>query len=425
MRFMGLLAAGLLAPLAAQASEQGEVLTSHLYAGTLQAGQAALAAGKDAGEPEACFGWGLLTLAGAVEGLAQDFYRYGATTPGTDLAARILGGAMMDMPAPANPAPEALSYAALRTVLSDFRSDVAAAQTGFLCGGAGDYVIPVDVLKARFDVNGDGTAEPGETLGAFLAPLLGEIAGSSGDPALQEKSLSKGVAPVPESTVGFDAADAIWFAGYSQIVMAHLDLVLAHDFEAFFDAYLHRVFPKAGLPMQDYAQGGTLMFDPDSDAGIADLVAAIHTLNFPVIDRPLLAGIPAQLKQVTALSRQNWELILAETDDNRELIPNPRQTALFDGAAVTDETVAAWRETLDVFDQILDGQLLLPHWRFKQGFDLKAWFETAERTDVVMLLTGKDALPYLRDGPIADAASFAAANAAFGDEFLLYALWFN
>ena len=68
---------------------------------------------------------------------------------------------------------------------------------------------------------------------------------------------------------------------------------------------------------------------------------------------------------------------------------------------------------------------ILPHWRFKQGFDLKAWFETAERTDVVMLLTGKDALPYLRDGPIADADSFAAANAAFGDEFLLYALWFN
>ncbi|MCS6758738.1 MAG: hypothetical protein MO852_06675 [Candidatus Devosia euplotis] len=45
--------------------------------------------------------------------------------------------------------------------------------------------------------------------------------------------------------------------------------------------------------MQDYAQGGALMMD-------ADIVAAIHTLNFPVIDRPLLTSIPVQIKHVTA-----------------------------------------------------------------------------------------------------------------------------
>ncbi|WP_193335234.1 hypothetical protein [Devosia beringensis] len=425
MRVFGFLAMALLAPMVAQASENGDLLTSHLYAGTLAEGQAAFAAGKDAGDPDACFGWGLLSLAGAVEGLAQDLYRYGATTPGTALAARILGGGMMDAPAPANPAPEQLSYAGLRTVLSDFRSEVAAAQAGFLCGGeaGSDYAMSVDVLQARLDFNGDGKAEEGETLGAFLAPLLGELAGADLTP--DDKALSKGVVAAPDSVVGFDAADAIWFAGYSQILMVHLDLVLAHDFEAFFDAYLHRVFPKAGLPMQDYAQGGTLMLDPDSDAGIADIIAAIHTLNFPVIDRPLLASIPAALKQVTALSRQNWDLILAETDDNAELIPNPGQTARFEGMAVTDDTVAAWRETLDVLDQIIAGDLLIPHWRFSQGFDLKAYFETSERSDLVMLLTGQGALPYLRDGPIADAQSFAAGNAVFGEEFFLFALWFN
>ena len=427
MRISGLMAAALMLPVAASASETGELVTSHLYAGTLGEGQAALVAGKDAGEAEACFGWSVLQLAASFEGLAQDLYRYGATTPGTPAAAMLLGVGMVEDAVPANPDPEALSYAALRSVIGDFRDDIALAQTSFECGGDANatYVVPVDVLAARIDFNGDGQTSDGETLGAFLAPLLGEFEEMPAAPALDAKSKSKGVAAAPDSTVGFDTADAIWLAGYTQVIKLQLDLVLAHDFEDFFNAYLHRVFPLSGLPMQDYSQGGFLLMDPDSDAGIADIIAAIHTLNFPVIDKPLLASIPAQLKHVTALSRQNWDLILAETDDDRELLPGPTQSSLFGAAEVNAEMVAAWRETLDVLDQVFDGQLLVPHWRFTQGFDLKAYFETAERTDLVMLLTGQGALPYLKDGPIADADSFAAANTAFGDAFFNYAFWFN
>lgn len=69
--------------------------------------------------------------------------------------------------------------------------------------------------------------------------------------------------------------------------------------------------------------------------------------------------------------------------------------------------------------------MLVPHWRFTQGFDLKAFFETSERTDLVLLLTGQGALPYLKDGPIADAESFAEANRVFGNDLFNYSLWFN
>lgn len=87
--------------------------------------------------------------------------------------------------------------------------------------------------------------------------------------------------------------------------------------------------------------------------------------------------------------------------------------------------MAAWRATLDVADRILAGELLIPHWRFKQGFDLNAYFESATRTDFVMILSGYGALPYLRDGPVATADSFAEANRVFGDNLLGYAFWFN
>jgi hypothetical protein len=92
---------------------------------------------------------------------------------------------------------------------------------------------------------------------------------------------------------------------------------------------------------------------------------------------------------------------------------------------VTQDTVDAWLETLDVVDKVLEGELLVPHWRFTQGFDLRAYFETATETDLVLLLSGSGALPFLRDGPVADARSFAAANRHFGADWLNYAFWFN
>jgi hypothetical protein len=92
---------------------------------------------------------------------------------------------------------------------------------------------------------------------------------------------------------------------------------------------------------------------------------------------------------------------------------------------VTQDVVDAWLATLDTVDLVLDGELLVPHWRFRQGFDLRGYFETAKETDLVMLFTGSGALPFIKDGPVADAESFAEANRVFGTDWLNYAFWFN
>ncbi len=257
----------------------------------------------------------------------------------------------------------------------------------------------------------------------MLEPI-GEFATIPSPDAPPVKSKSKDREP-EDTTIGFDRADAWWFAGYTQVVAAPVDLLLAHDFSDFYEAYLHRVFPRAGLPMQDYSTGGTLFVDAESDSFIADVIAAIHTLDFPVTDSARLAGVLERLQAIPALSRRNWEAILAETDDNRELVPSPKQTSLVPNTPVTEETVAAWMATLDTVDQILAGELLVPHWRFTRGFDLAAYFATATEADVVMLLTGQGALPYLKEGPVADAESFAEANRVFAADWLNYVFWFN
>lgn len=430
-RLAGLMMAAILLSGSAQAGEAGDALVEHLYAGTAAEGLAGATEACYRVDQEACFAVGLLTFVRAYEGLAQDLYRYGATTPSTSFGQMLFGVGMATESTPANPNPEPLTYTALRTVLVDFVADLDLARTSFERAGAdGDYVITIDPLKVRIDFNGNGEAEAGETL-AVLIESIGGVDEFEEFPAPDMsaptgKTKTKGAAPdVADTTIGFDRADAIWFAGYTQVVAAPVDLLLAHDFSEFFNAYLHRVFPESDLPMQDYSRGGMLFMDPESDTGIADIIAAVHTLNFPVTDAERLAGVLDRLKSITALSRKNWEFILAETDDNRELVPSPSQTSLLPDVPVTQKTVDAWMATLDTVDKVLDGELLVPHWRFTQGFDLKAYFETATRTDLVMLITGLDALPYLKDGPIADAASFAAANEAFGTEWLNYVFWFN
>lgn len=428
------LAAMLLVPPAANAGEAGDILVEALYAGELQGGLDRLGPLLAADDPEALFGYGFIQFVQAVEYFAQGLYRHGLSAPETGPM-----GPALALPVPVNPNPEPLDYETLRNLLEPTVHFFDAAITNFeQAGASGDYVVLIDPLRIRIDGNGDGVAEATETIAQVLSSAFGmtppAVAPVPVDPPAAGRGNRGGrmqrvpapVAPAaPDTTVGFDRADAIWLAGYSNVIAAQLDFFLAHDFSMFVDTTFHRFFPRAGLPMQNYAEGGMLVIDPTTDTAIADAIAGIHTINWPVIDAGRLKRVLERGHRVLALSRQNWDAILAETDDRRELVPSPLQTAIVPDGKVTDEMVAAWRETLDVAEQVLDGELLIPHWRFKQGFDLKAYFETATRTDFVMLLTGYDAIPFLKDGPIASAESFAAANRVFGTDVMNYVFWFN
>lgn len=424
-------------PAPAHASEAGDILRKHLYEGTLQQGIDELTPLHDTLLPEAWFGMGLLTFVQGIEHLAQALYRHGLAAPETGPM-----GPPLLLPVPLNLDPEPLDYQKVRAILETLVSDMDAARALLEDAGAfeeafGYYVVPLDLLKFRIDVNGDGKSEESESIGSVIARAFGtdpssfvtEPVPAPDKKGAGDKASKTPVAPeppaIPEAIIGFDRADAIWLAGYSQVLAAQADFLLAHDFETTVNATFHRLFPKAGLPMQDYAQGRMLMLDPESDNAIADFVAAIHTINWPVVEPDRLKRVLTRFQAITGLSRKNWEAILAETDDNFELVPNPRQVSLVPEGRVTDEVVAAWMETLDTADKVLAGELLVPHWRFKQGFDLKAYFETATHFDLVMMLTGYDTMPFLKDGPVATAESFAAANRVFGDEFLGYVFWFN
>lgn len=403
--------------LPALAGEGADITLRHLYAGTAEAGIAELGASPDA---ESRFGKGLLQFTEAVQGFGQALYRHGF-----DLSERVRGPMLIRIPV--NPRPEPLDYDKLRAIFETLVGELDAAQKTLReAGVAGDYVIPVDVMKVRVDIDGDGVTGEQENIGAILGPTLG-MTQIPRAPGVEQPGQDE----APTLTLGLDRADAIWLAGYSNIAAAEVEFLLAHDFHTLTETLLPHLFPNAGLGLTEplrvppESQSYSLFGSREDEIRLVDLVAAIHTMDWPVIDRARLKSVQSRLKTITALSRQNWQAILAETDNDRELLPSPKQNSVFGGPGITDDQVQAWLTSLDLVDQILDGKLLIPHWRFARGLDLNAYFDTAIRTDLVMLLTGHDAVQFLRDGPVMDDTTFSEANRAFGWQWQGYAFWFN
>ena len=408
-RISAIFAALLLTAAPALAGPGADLLRNHLYGGTLAAGEAALAKAAEAGDEEAKAGLGVIRAAQAIEFLGQGLYRHGL-----EVSSSGPGMPLMRLPVPPNPKPEPITYQALRALLDGFvtRLDAAGASLAAAQGTAAK--LEIDVARIGFDMDGDGKASPLETLGGMANTAL------SG--TLPPELLTAAKSPL---TFSFDGADLIWLNGYLNILAIEGDFLLAHDFEEMYDSTFHRLFPATPFPLAAQTVPSSRNGFLGDDSEIADVIAFIHQIRWPVSDPARLAHVLARAKAVTALSRQNWAAIAAETDDDHEFLPGPRQTAFSADSKITDEMVKAWLVTLDQVDRVLDGKLLIPHWRFAKGFDMAKYFATAKRFDLVMLLTGYDALPYLSEGPVASAADFSEANRVFGDMLWLFAFRVN
>jgi hypothetical protein len=204
--------------------------------------------------------------------------------------------------------------------------------------------------------------------------------------------------------------------------MALSEFLLAYDWHESFDDSFHIFFPRAHSAFQEaLAPPGQGFIS--SETAIADLISFLH-VRWPVVEPQRLIAVREHLKQVTALSRQDFAAILAETDNDREWIPNPKQTGAT-GSPVTADQIQAWHAALDTFDDLLDGTLLLPHWRLKQGINLRRVFEEPQPFDLILWITGPAALPYVENGQVLTSREWRDITSAFEGSFGSYAIWFN
>jgi hypothetical protein len=405
------LAALLAAAVPVHAQDTASRFQRYMEAGTYADGERDFAqiVERSPADAAARMGLGMIRFAQAVERLGQGLHRYGLVSPRQSFIP------VLRLPVPENPRAEKLDYDKLRAVYLAFLADLAKAEATLAAMPAGEPKLPVDLFKVRFDFNNDGRSGDDESLLGIMARL----GGGPNQPAR--------LPPGQAFQVAFDRADATWLRGYCNVPSAFLEFVLAYDWRETYAATAHAFFSGAVDPSNPaHAQAEpTAMLGRDSGAA-ADALALLHLIRWPVGEPQRLLNARAHLKQVIALSRQNWREIMAETDDDREWLPGPHQAnSAITALRVTQQRVDGWMSVLTLADDVLDGRRLLPHWRFTKGIDVRAVFERPAPFDLVLWLTGHAATPYLKEGEVLSQASTREIQSMFGGNFAGFAVWFN
>ncbi|MEX0627865.1 MAG: hypothetical protein WEB63_12320 [Cucumibacter sp.] len=379
----------------------------HLQAGTLDAGEAELAAmlATDPANPDARLGLGLVQAVKVEAHLEQALYRYGLQ-PDFNTGIPILR-----LPVAPNPDPEPITYEAFRGILQGAVDELTELDATLAPLDSLSAKITFDLATIVYDSDGDGAVGEFETLRDAIANFFPGT-------------------PLPSSgfVVGIDTADAIWLRGYAHIVMAFCEFLLAHDWHEGFDAAFQMYFPLSDLPMvgapvvpKDENSG----FFGSDESDIADAISFVHLISWPVAEPARLLAVRDHLKAAVSLSRQNWASSLGEFDDDHEWLPAPDQHSALVRLSITSTQVKSWLAVLDELDALLDGEKLIPHWRFTEGVNLRRVFEEPSTFDLVLWLTGPAALPYLEAGPLSDGVTWQTLTRAFGTGFGAYAVWFN
>lgn len=386
----------------AYAGPAADLLAQHAYDGTLAEGVTALDPLVQKGDIEARAARGSLKFLIAIEHLSQAFYKHGFETAS---GGPMLNLPIMRIPVPPNPAPEKLDYAGFRNIFETLASDLDAAEADLQQVGNTDVKLPLDLARLRLDMNGDGKAADYEAIGKIIETL------SHGDPSTTP--------PI----VAFDTADIYWLRGYDRFISAFAQFMLAMDFQETFDKTFQIYFPHAGLPLA----GKLTRTDPSawSDGAVGDAIAFLHTISWDVTDPERLKDVRLRLRAMAELSAKSWASARQETDNDREWLPNAKQTGVFPSLAASDEQINTWLLVMGEFEAVLDGQKLLPHWRFVQGLNARHMFEEMKHFDLVMLVAGPDAVPWLETGPVSDMTTWNRMMDVFQGNFLGYALFFN
>jgi hypothetical protein len=412
IKFAPLIVLGALWSAPAVVAADAPLVEKYLMEGRLADGEKALADAVKANrnDSQARFELGTLQFLRAVERLVQSLHRYG-------MRDNILSGMLpvARLPVPPNAAPEPIRYSDLRTVMQTWIDDLSRAEATLAKLDDKEVKLPLHFGLIRLDLNADGKADPDERLFRVLARFVGAAPEQAPPQAAQAFRMT------------FDRADAAWLRGYCHLLMAMAEAYLAHDGQELFDHTAPMFFAKADTSFPFLRRAGVRQAHQFETDDFLDAVAFIHMLRLDVKEPARLKSALEHLEAMVVQSRASWKLILAETDDDHEWVPNPKQHSVMPSGAVTNEMVKGWIEFLDEAQALLKGEKLIPFWRQHddRGVNLRRAFLEPRTFDMVLWVQGTAALPFLEKGPCTKPATWQRLNELFRGEFIGFALWFN
>jgi hypothetical protein len=385
----------------------GPAVEAMLVQGKLKDAEKQLAAQLEAApkDDNARFALGVVQTLQGGERLMQSLYRYGLNPRWATMLP------IVRLPVPLNPNPEPLTNEAFRQIVADLADDLARAEATLAAIESSDVKLPLHLGMYRLDFDGDGQATDEETLWRIFSRITGRN--------IDEKTAAAFV-------MAFDKGDVHWLRGYCRLLSAICEMQLAYDTQELHDHAAQLFFPTAKTPYPFLTSQGDRRLREFE--WILDGVALIHKLQLPLAEPARLAKARENLLAVAEQSRLSWAAILAETDDEREWIPNPSQkNPAIPNALVTQEMVDGWLAMLDELEAILEGDKLVPFWRGGEtrGINMERVFLEPTEFDLVLWAQGTAAAPYLEQGEVTQPEFWSRIRRGFRGQFFWFAVWVN
>lgn len=384
--------------LAAAAEEP--LVEKYLHSGQLARGEqvleSALAVAPQ--DDQLRFSLAVVQLFRGVERLGQSLYEYGCLPENNHLP-------FLRVPVPQNPDPSMITYPALRRILAGFHSDLSTVETTLAGIGEGPVKLPLRLAEVRLDLTGSGESK--EKMIDILRKLMGRD--------------FRGDKVNPEFLICLDRGDVAWLRAYCHLLMGIIDMQLSIDGEASFDLTADQLFAK---PKR--------RFDGSQQERWTRQAEAWKVVKFQEPAR--LRHFRLHFLKVCELNRETWAYIRAETDNDHEWLPNPRQTGVL-RMPVTDPMIDAWLGMVAEVEGVFNGKKKLPAWIFqffspatKRGMNLQVFLDEPPETIDWKRLTDEGVREkYLDDiRPDVDIGAFLAVGQAFQNTLAVgYAAWFN
>jgi hypothetical protein len=384
-------------------------LDAYLSEGRVQEGMVAFADAKDNS------GRFSLALLQALDGLQQFSAGSGKLGVRREMVRDGLPFFRIMMPEPtpppganSGPAPVATPEK-VAALFTNLRDSLKTANATLASVDAKEFKVRVNLSQARLDFNGDGVVAPDEMLMTKMGRVLG---------------LPTETPPGQDLVIYFDSADAMWLKGYTHFLVGVLDVLLSYNWHPVWDQCAQVLFenPVPAPPLARF----TAQDPRASFSHWADLIAALHDMRLEVKDKEGLAKAQQEFLATIACSRTCWQRVLAETDNDHEWLPSPKQTGPL-GSRITQAQIDGWLKVLDELQAILEGKKLLPHWRLRPGIGISVpkLVASPPRLDLVLLIQGSALVPYLEEAPCSDQVTWRGLMEPFGPGFARFAIWSN
>lgn len=345
---------------------------------------------------------------------------------------------------PVNPDPEMIEGDTLNNLFETFLADMA--KTDALLAGipaGSDAAFELSLPDIWFDINMNGTRDAEEDFGRIA---LQNVMSRWEIQRFERQFEENPELPNPlQATIRFDEADAHWLRAYSNVISGVSELILAFDpqpeiqkaldlREAVFNQHMAGLSDYPHLrPLVEGWQNFENLTKEEKDAlqaqyeALSDedkelifqvygsgsdnwLSESAHFIDMAAViietlrhqpDQARVARAQQHLLDMVDHNRNFWRLVNAETDNDREWIPNATQQAAL-GVEMPQGVDEAWLAVLTDMEKMLKGELLVPFWRYApgHGIDINAWVQDPAPLNVVGWAQGAATLPYARQGEV-------------------------